>query len=119
MSVWRDIHERSNGKAIRKEDLIDYLKEKIKVAAKQYVEDYIDAMFDSECTVKEIQDQYQWAFIDNDAEWVFDRMEKEDQNKLSELDEEDEYELCDYADAMVNHFADEIIPALKEEEEEE
>jgi len=117
MSVWGDILDRGSGETVRKEDLIKYLKEKINVAAKQYVEDYIDAMFDSGCTVKEIQDQYQWAFMDNDAEYVFDRMKKEDQDKLSELADEDEYALSDYADAMVNHFADEIIPALEDEEE--
>ena len=118
MSVWKDIREKSLGQEPRKEDLIEYLKGKIQIAAKRYVEDYIDAMFDSECTVKDIQDQYQWAFIDNDAEYVFDRMEKKDQDKLSELDEDDEYMLSDYADAMVNHFADEIIPTLEDEEEE-
>ena len=54
MSVWSNIHKRSNGNTVRKEDQligleIKELKQKVKVAAKQYVEEYIDAMFDAGC----------------------------------------------------------------------
>ena len=129
MSVWREMHKRSNGEAIRKEDQqigleIKELKQKVKEAAKQYVEEYIDAMFEAEYTVKGIQDQYQWAFMDVETYYIVDRMEKVDQDRFWEiqdhfwdLDEEfdlgEEVDLEDYAQCMLDHFADKLISELK------
>lgn len=135
MSVWTDLHKRSTGEAIRKEDKqigleIKELKQKVKAAAKQYVEEYIDAMFEAEYTVKGIQEQYKWALMNVETYYIVDRMEKVDQDRFWELqdhfwdlDEEfglgEEVDLEDYAQGMLKHFADILIPALKDDEEEE
>ena len=115
MSVWGDIRRRAEGKEVRKEDQVEDIKKKIKVAAKRYVEDYIDAMFDSGCTVEEIQGQYEWAFMDDNSEYVVQRMEDNDQDRFWELDEE--YDLCDYTYRVLKKTADEMISALEDEDE--
>lgn len=110
------MHQRSNGTTVRKEDQLEDIKKKIKIAAKRYVEDYIDAMFDSGSTVQEIQDHYEWAFMDDNSEYVVQRMEEEDQDKFWELDEE--HNLCDYTYSVLKHLADEMISALEDDEDE-
>lgn len=117
MSVWADIHRRSNGQAVRKEDQLEDIKKKIKIAAKEYVEDYIEAMFESEYSAQEIKDHYEWAFMDDNSEYVVQRMENEDQDKFWELEEE--HNLCDYTYTVLKHLADEMISALEDDEEEE
>lgn len=132
MSIWSDIQDRSSGETVRKEDQqigieIKGLKQKVKAAAKQYVEEYIEAMFDAGCTVRDIQDQYEWNLIDVETDYIVQRMDKVDQDRFWELqdhfwdlDEEfdlgEEIDLEDYAQRMLKHFADTLIPALKEED---
>lgn len=132
MSIWNDMRKRSLGEEVKKEDQlmkleIQELKNKVKEAAKHYVEEYIDAMFDSGCTVKEIQEQYEWAFLDIETYYIVQRMEKEDQDRFWELQEhfwdlDEKYDLGedenleDYAQRMLKHFADTLIPALKEDQ---
>ena len=131
MSIWSDMQDRSSGETVRKEDQqigleIKEIKQKVKSAAKQYVEGYIDAMFDSGSSVKEIQEQQKWDFMDVETYHIVDRMEKVDQDRFWELqdhfwdlDEEynlgEEIDLEDYAQGMLKHFANKLIPALKEE----
>ncbi len=133
MSIWADIHRRSTGEQVRKEDQqigleIKELKQKVKAAAKQYVEEYIEAMFDAECTVKDIQDQYEWDLMDVETDYIVQRMEKVDQDRFWELqdhfwdlDEEfdlgEDVDLEDYAQGMLKHFANKLIPALKDDGE--
>lgn len=132
MSIWSDIQDRSSGEQVRKEDQqigieIKGLKQKVKAAAKQYVEEYIEAMFDAGCTVRDIQDQYEWNLMDVETDYIVQRMDKVDQDRFWELqdhfwdlDEEfdlgEEIDLEDYAQRMLKHFADTLIPALKEED---
>ena len=132
MSVWKDIHDRSNGKAIRKEDQqirleIKEFKKKAKDAAKRYVEEYIDAMFDAGCSVKDIQDQYECDFMDIETYNIVQEMEKGDQDRFWDLQEQfwdldeeydlgEEVDLEDYAQGMLKHFANTMISALKEDE---
>ena len=115
MSVWRDMHQRSNGEAVRKEDFEEDLKKKVKAAAKEYVEEYIDAMFDAGCTVKEIQDQYHG--VNFEADYIVERMDKDDQDKFWGMD--DMWGWVDYAETAAWHYANKLIPALKDNEEEE
>lgn len=132
MSIWSDIQDRSSGETVRKEDQqigieIKGLKQKVKAAAKQYVEEYIEAMFDAGCTVRDIQDQYEWNLMDVETDYIVQRMDKVDQDRFWELqdhfwdlDEEfdlgEEIDLEDYAQRMLKHFGDTLIPALKEED---
>lgn len=131
MSIWSEIQDRSSGDKVRKEDQqirqeIQDFKKKIKDAAKHYVEEYIDAMFDSGCTVKEIQNQYEVDLMDVETYWIVERLEKDDRERFWDLNEQfwnldeeynlgEESDLEDYAQRMLKHFADTLIPALKEE----
>ena len=131
MSIWSDIQKRSSGETVREEDQqvrqeIQDFKKKIKEAAKYYVEEYIDAMFDSGYSVKEIQDHYEVALMDVETYWIVERLEKEDRERFWDLNEQfwdldeeyglgEEIDLEDYAQGMLKHFADTLIPALKED----
>ena len=131
MSIWTDIQKRSSGETVRKEDQqirleIKEFKQKVKEAAKQYVEEYIDAMFDSGSSVKEIQDHYEIALMDVETYWIVERLEKDERERFWDLNEQfwdldeeynlgEEIDLEDYAQRMLKHFANTLIPALKEE----
>lgn len=119
MSVWREMHKKSNGEAVRKEDNVEEeikeLKKKIDAAAKQYVEDCIDA-FLQDCTVEEFKNHYD-EDINMEDDYIVERLSKEDQDRFWELAEE--YDLEGYPERAFWRIADEIIPALEEDEDEE
>ena len=125
MGLWDDIVRRgTTGEAKREDKLtveIEEIKKQICVAAKDYVEDYISAMYEAGCTASEIQDQYEWALIDVETCFIVDRMEKKYQDRFWELDEDEEVEedLCEYADNVLHQYADEMISELEDEEDED
>ena len=120
MSVWADIHRRSNGVQERKEDQLEEtikeLKKKVDAAAKEYVEACIDAFLEewTEETVENFQNHYQ-EMINMEDDYIVERLDKEDQDLWWELAEE--YDLDEYPTNAFWRIADEIIPALEVEEE--
>ena len=77
--------------------------------------------------MKDIQDQYEWDLMDVETDYIVQEMEKNDQNRFWQLqdhfwdlDEEfdlgEEVDLEDYAQGMLKHFANKLIPALKDDE---
>ena len=109
MSIWAEIHRRSNGIAVRKEDQVDEFKKTIKAAAKQFVEEYVEHKLKRKYSVEEIQEFLECESLI--SEKVVEKMEEGDQDKFWKW--VDEHNLIECAEDAYWEAVDEIISTLK------
>ena len=109
MSIWVDIHKRSNGDLVRKEDQVLELKQKLKAAAQQYVETFVEHKLTRKYTVEEIQELLECETLI--AEKVVEKMKEEDQSKFW-VWVENNPEGNDYAEDAFWEAVDEIVSTL-------
>ena len=112
MSVWGDILDRGDGETVRKEDLEEGFKKKLETATREYIEKYVNLMFQYGCTVEEIKHCYKIALKEMGDFCIVDSLDEESQDLYWEKNEE--WKLYSCINNAILHYGEEIFSNLQD-----